>query len=286
MTSQESIPAPIRRPTIIIVDGLIGSGKTVLCQKLGHHLTTVYDLDVCTILEPVDMWHDILKLFYQDPKRWGYSFQTFAFATRVQRICQAFETHSSADVYILERSPATDRIFMSILAKDLDPMENHMYETWCTVYEKLLPFNIRDTERVCVLYLQTSLDMCMKRVSLRHRDGEIADEEESSLTTSDATAKSESHASAQGGVSREYQRLLFEAHERFFNEGLLFDPRNIIRVSEKYADLNFKEPGPEQDECLTFIISRLQNLETLQGFAEMTMCHSLCSCSWRDRPST
>jgi hypothetical protein len=158
-----------------------------------------------------------------------------------------------ADVYLLERSPATDRVFMHLQAPIVDPMEMAMYADWCDAYMLMLPV---DLTRATVLYLKTSLDRCMARLAGREREEELAQPE------------AEGDGSAKGGVSLEYQRRLRRAHEAFFL-GLHADefpalvgaspfPReSIVELEGPLADGNFRDAGPERDGILAAILAKM-----------------------------
>ncbi len=69
---------------LLIVEGNIGSGKSTFLKILQNQLS----LDV--IPEPTNKWQKIgendnlLHLFYTYTKRWAYTFQSFAFISRIQ----------------------------------------------------------------------------------------------------------------------------------------------------------------------------------------------------------
>jgi len=92
----------------IIVEANIGSGKTTLLKKLEEIL------DINVIYEPVDTWtkiqdskgENLLGYFYQDIKRWAYTFQSVAFRTRIQEMEKKVKNDS---INIIERSVYTDR---------------------------------------------------------------------------------------------------------------------------------------------------------------------------------
>ena len=70
---------------IISLDGNIGAGKSTLLKEIREQIPEIYIVD-----EPVDQWtylideneKNILELFYEDKKRWGYTFQTCALLSR------------------------------------------------------------------------------------------------------------------------------------------------------------------------------------------------------------
>lgn len=232
-----------------MVEGEIGAGKTELATAIAGALQQ-YDLKVCLILEPVDRWVEvgILKKFYDDPSRFAYSFQTYVYATRIMAISNAVASMPDADVFILERSPATDRIFAALQKGNLDPTEQEMYSTWCDTYDRMLPLDLSEAK---VLYLKTGLEQCMSRVSSRDRQGEITEEKKDS-----------------GGVSIEYQASLRRAHEAFF-QGIHRDEfpdlpshpfAKIIVLPPEVADGNFRDPGNERERIIEKVVSLMFGL--------------------------
>ena len=120
-------------PILITLDGNIGAGKSTLLEAIRTRLPSV-----TVIPEPVGEWltmtnqhgESLLKLFYKDKVRWGYTFQNAAILTRLletQRILK--EWRPSADkhpIIITERSVLTDRhVFADMLHADgvLDDLE-------------------------------------------------------------------------------------------------------------------------------------------------------------------
>ena len=228
-------------PRVVIVDGVIGAGKSVLLSALAEGLRAC-GKRVVTIQEPVDEWGFILPSFYQSPARYAYSFQTLIYATRVARILDAWEHGGAgdADVVLLERSPATDRIFMELQRSVVDPLEMKCYDVWCDTYQRVLPFRMRDAT---VLYVSPSMDACMHRVNARSRDGETS-----------------------GGVTREYQLKLARVHEAFLlnlhrdefpSLASPFSPQNVHVLAQDMADKNFRDEGEERRLVVQHIIDLL-----------------------------
>lgn len=240
---------------LFIVEGEIAAGKTELVRAVAERLRAT-GLSVCLALEPVDLWKEvgILGKFYSDPGRYGYAFQTFVYATRIQEIAMAVRDNPDADVYLLERSPATDKIFWFLQEGVVDPVEVKLYHTWCDAWDLMLPVALA---RAQVLYLKTSLESCMNRLARRHRPGEVGVPE-----------KVKHDGSATGGVSLEYQLRLRRAHEAFLL-GLHADefprlqgtspfPReSIIEIEAGLADGNFRDQGPERDRIVTAIVQKM-----------------------------
>jgi hypothetical protein len=73
----------------IALEGNIAAGKSTLLRLLED------ELDYIAVPEPLSKWQgvgangtancggNLLELFYKDPKRWGYTFQTYAFLSRM-----------------------------------------------------------------------------------------------------------------------------------------------------------------------------------------------------------
>jgi len=179
-----------KMPVVILVEGLISAGKSTLISKCLVPQLEAKGLRVRIIKEPVDKWVDtgILQKFYADPTRWGYSFQTKAFHDRIMEAINVY-TKERADVYLMERSPYSDHIFMTTLHenKNVSDMEYDMYKEWWSLWHKLLPFTPD-----MILYLKTTVENCMERLKIRNRDGE-------------------------SGVSKEYQQQLLSHHDRLFD---------------------------------------------------------------------
>lgn len=69
----------------ISIEGNIGSGKSTFLKKISDLFT------IPLLFEPCDLWqningHNLLNEFYRDTKRWAYSFQLYAFLTRIESI--------------------------------------------------------------------------------------------------------------------------------------------------------------------------------------------------------
>jgi deoxyadenosine/deoxycytidine kinase len=230
---------------IIVIEGEIGAGKTELAKAIAAELEA-RGSNVCLVLEPVETWKEtgILEQFYKNPRRHAYSFQTFVYATRVDAINRAVAVNPAADVYILERSPATDLIFMELQRDEVSPVEMQMYKVWRDCWRRALPIDLAAAR---VLYLKTSLGQCMARVAQRSRAGEVCE-----------TA---------AGVTAGYQARLRRAHEAFLL-GLHADEfplmpespfaREAVTVIEPaIADRNFRDAGAERDGVVAAVLEKL-----------------------------
>jgi len=201
---------PSNNKIFIVIDGLIGTGKTTLINLLIQNYKAD-GLKVCACLEPVELWRETgaLAHFYKDVDAHAYEFQTFAFVTRIKTVLDTLEANPDADIYILERSIFTDRyIFVEMLKDKLGTVRMTMYNMWWDMWAKLLPFKPSSW-----VFLDTSLQEAERRICIRDRS------EESS-------------------VDIEYQRKLQESHSNFYNK-LKADGENVIIINSELMDANF-----------------------------------------------
>ena len=230
-------------PRVIIVEGEIAVGKTVLVRLLAQALNAT------PVYEPVDKWmkSGILEKFYADPARYGYAFQTYVYVTRIQEIQRAVAEaalQNSRPLFILERSPVTDEIFMELQRGAVSDVEiDVMYEAWRRTFTPLLPI---DLSTATVLYLKPSLETSMQRLASRARPGETA-----------------------SGVSFAYQSRLRRAHEALLEGAHEVEfpqlagrpppyPRSAVKIVPPHiAELNFRDAGTEQQAALSAILGLL-----------------------------
>jgi deoxyadenosine/deoxycytidine kinase len=162
-------------PIIISLDGNIGAGKSTFLAEIRKRIHDIHVVD-----EPVGQWtalknaegKNLLELFYEDKKRWAYTFQNCAILTRLKNIQDAVEnldkTVKGPQVIITERSVLTDKhVFAEMLrdAGDIDPLEWELYESWFNIFGKRYPVN-------GIIYISTSSGTSKDRIKSRNRQGE------------------------------------------------------------------------------------------------------------------
>ena len=162
-------------PIIISLDGNIGAGKSTLLTQIRNKLHDIHIVD-----EPVGQWtalknaegKNLLELFYEDKKRWAYTFQNCAILTRLKNIQDAVEnldsTMKGPQIIITERSVLTDKqVFAEMLrdSGDIDPLEWELYESWFNIFGKKYP--VRG-----IIYVSTSANTSKDRIHIRNRQGE------------------------------------------------------------------------------------------------------------------
>lgn len=168
----------------IIVEGNIGAGKSTFLKLIEQNL------NVDIVFEPHKKWqdvqgHNILDSFYKDTNRWAYTFQTYAFVSRV--VEQEISTKNSlTGIQILERSVYSDRYCFAKNCHEMGVMsalEWQLYKEW---FSWLVDGYV--TKPDGFIYIQADPEVCYKRLLKRSRS-----EEE--------------------GVSLSYLQMLHQKHE-------------------------------------------------------------------------
>lgn len=154
---------------LVIIDGLIGAGKSTLIKLLANKLNQ-QGYKAKAILEPVELWKSTgaLQHFYNNIKEHSYEFQTFVYVTRVKEMLLAIQENPDIDIFILERSTFTDKyVFFEMLKKDMTPTRITMYLEWCDLWDKLYP-----KKPDLFIYLDTSVETSHLRLINRNRSEE------------------------------------------------------------------------------------------------------------------
>ncbi len=152
-----------------IVEGNIGAGKSTFLKILGEKL----DLEI--IFEPTNKWQNIgggnlLDLFYKDTPRWAYTFQSYAFISRIEALKEHDKKSSGKKIQVLERSIYCDRFCFAkncFKMGNMTALEWQIYKDWfCWLEEKYAK------KPAGFIYLQVDPEMCHKRLSKRNRSEE------------------------------------------------------------------------------------------------------------------
>jgi deoxyadenosine/deoxycytidine kinase len=155
-------------PRVLIVEGNIGAGKSTLLRLIAEKLS------VDVVYEPHTSWQSIggenlLEKFYNDGKRWAYTFQTYAFITRLIGQAKAAE-QSKAAVQVVERSVYSDRYCFAKSNYELGNMSSlewKLYQEWSSSLTDLYtsyPYG-------CI-YLRADPQVCLDRLKKRSRHEE------------------------------------------------------------------------------------------------------------------
>ena len=182
VTCQKTEPRPL--PRSLIVEGNIGAGKSTFLRVMGAYLQAQL------VFEPHQRWQDVggenlLEHFYKDTPRWAYTFQTYAFLTRIFALQEQTKVCQSA-LQLIERSVFSDRYCFAKNCFDMGLMSSlewKLYESWFVWFVE------RQVSRPDMfIYLRAEPQKCYDRISIRSR-------------------------SEEGGVSLEYLQMLHQKHD-------------------------------------------------------------------------
>ena len=205
---------------IISIEGNIGSGKSTFVKIL----QTLFKDKVYFAPEPVGEWLELkdendvnlLENFYLDKKRWSYSFQNYAYISRMCEIQKAKD--SGHKIIITERSIQTDKnIFAKMLYDegDLNKMEYQMYNKWFYAFNNIETVNV---------YLKTSVDNCNDRIKKRNRQGESSIEK-------DYLSKLETYHDNWLLNTESHETIILDGNENFVNDAE--KQKEFIQIIEK-----------------------------------------------------
>jgi deoxyadenosine/deoxycytidine kinase len=157
---------------IFTVEGNVGAGKTTILELLEKNPNTFISY------EPVDDWmgcipensdKSLFELFYEDQKKYAFSFQMMALQSRFANLQKAIEENKDK-IIICERSFLTDyEVFAKLnnQAGNISNVDLHVYKKWHSFFLNVLKPNIKG-----IIYLQTSPCVCKERIQKRNRKGE------------------------------------------------------------------------------------------------------------------
>jgi deoxyadenosine/deoxycytidine kinase len=148
--------------TVSII-GNIGAGKSTLIDKLKEH--KVFKQKAFLLPEDVKSFKSLLTLFYSDKAKHAKSLQDAIYtsnSTRLREAKTATESLPECSVIITERSSYDAyHTFVCLLHE-----AGHLTELYLQKWEKKMQ------TPDCIVYLDTPVDVCLQRMSIRGREGE------------------------------------------------------------------------------------------------------------------
>ena len=168
----------MKKPTIIAIEGNIGTGKSTLLHYLEKQIITKSSFSSIIILtEPIDEWikikdtngDSILTKFYNDPKKYSFAFQILVLKSMNELIVKTILENPECKIILCERSIlSSHHVFTEMLYKDniMNEIEHQLYQDiyhmWCI--NEIIPDMI--------IYLYATPEKCLDRVKKRNREGE------------------------------------------------------------------------------------------------------------------
>ena len=196
----------------IIIEGNIGSGKSTFLSYLDKYF------NANIIYEPVDYYTNVnginfLKLLYNDPAKWGFSFQIMASTKKLQLL------DNSSELTFMERSYLSDCNCFTELLKDNG---NISLENYIVLKEY---YNSIPDQNYIIIYFRTNPEVSYERIIKRHRK----DEKISYEYISDLHKKYESWLIGNS--------IVIDANKEFINSEPMID--NIInKITNAIPELN------------------------------------------------
>jgi len=161
---------------IIIINGAIGTGKTEAVNMIEENVKSIDKRKVVVIREDVSAIKDVngfnmLKEFYDDKKRWSFTFEFYMFILRVKTINKVIEENGSDCIYIIERCWFADRVCFAETLYQQGYMNEAEWFTYNNIFNWLV-----DKKAVpeidAYVFIECSLETHMKRIKLRGREEE------------------------------------------------------------------------------------------------------------------
>lgn len=160
----------LSQPISLVIEGNIGAGKSTFLKIMSEHLA------IHPIFEPHEKWQSIgggsenlLQKFYEDTRRWAYTFQTYAFVSRVKEQEVAMREYPEA-VHVVERSVYSDRYCFAqncYAMGTMSALEWQLYKEW---FEWLVEtYTVKPSG---FIYLNNGPEVCYDRLRWRNRSEE------------------------------------------------------------------------------------------------------------------
>uniref|UniRef100_A0A6C0ASB7 Deoxynucleoside kinase domain-containing protein n=1 Tax=viral metagenome TaxID=1070528 RepID=A0A6C0ASB7_9ZZZZ len=214
------------KPIILSCEGNIGAGKSTILSNLQTYLEKHNEIRyrVLFMKEPVEQWEaiddketneNILQKFYADPRKYAFSFQIMAYATRMNMLKRLISENQKEDerlIIICERCLETDKhVFAKMLHDDgcIDEIHYQIYN----IVSIENPFPIDG-----IIYLESDPEVCMRRINQRARTGE-------------------------NGISIDYLRKCHAYHESWFASSTTPILRLNVNQDVSYSESDSSDMG-------------------------------------------
>jgi len=144
---------------VIIIDGVVGAGKSTLSERVSKKLNipVFYELTNETTT-------NLLEEFYKNKMRWSFTLQIHFLNERFRMIKEIHKNGGG----ILDRSIFGDRIFAQMLNED-GWMTDDEFETYTTLLDNMLEHAKKPD---LLVYIDCDLETAVERIGIRGREME------------------------------------------------------------------------------------------------------------------
>jgi deoxyadenosine/deoxycytidine kinase len=189
---------------VIVIDAIVGAGKTTLGETLEKHL----GIQLYRELNNPDT-EELLNKFYADKKRWAFTLQIHFLNQRFAQIKEIYRKNGG----LLDRSIFGDRIFAEMLMED-GYMSKEEFHTYTTLLDNMLEHAQNPS---LLVFIKCDVDTAIERIKQRNRGLE-------------------------GKVERKYWERLHEKYENWC-DGYDYSPKIVLDVKnfDSFNEDNVKE---------------------------------------------
>lgn len=249
----------------VSIEGNIAAGKSTFLDILKK------EMDFVVVPEPVSKWQHIvseeeamtgsqisggnlLQLFYDEPSRWGFTFQTYAFISRMRSQLQplSFFRKSNAlkkikatqktiqpTVQFFERSIYSDRYCFALNCFESGKFSNVEWDAYCDSHTWLTQ-SFAGLRLDGMVYLRTEPETCFSRLQKRGRCEE-------------------------SGVPLDYLETVHDKHETWLVDGEYTDPvaEEVKRIPLLTipTDQEFESDASRREEMVTTVRKFVEGLK-------------------------
>tara|TARA_B100001758_G_scaffold190722_1_gene167702 strand:- start:9257 stop:9934 length:678 start_codon:yes stop_codon:yes gene_type:complete len=156
--------------SIIVIEGNIGTGKSTLINNIKNYITKYIENIENKIefnCEPLDEWNILLNNFYENPKRWAFTFQIKILLYHV-KLLDNFNSNKKKIILLERFFLSSVKIFSQILLNN-NNLNDSEFEIINDLYEHILLKISNYNINIIYIYLKTDPNICLQRIIKRNR---------------------------------------------------------------------------------------------------------------------
>ena len=166
-------------PKIISIEGNIGVGKSTLIGNLETYYENENIKNVIILREPVDAWNsfvdskdneNILTKFYNDPKKFSFSFQILVLKTILELLVETIDKNPNCKLIICERSILSSRHVFTKMLYNSSQMNELEYKIYESLFDEWVNSDIFTPSKI--VFLNITPEVSYERIIKRSRVGE------------------------------------------------------------------------------------------------------------------